>query len=543
MSKIINPVLRGFNPDPSILRVGDDYYIATSTFEWFPGVQIHHSKDLCNWQLLTHPLTRKSQLDMIGDPDSGGIWAPCLTYSDGEFYLIFTDVKSHLGTFRDNHNYLVTAPDIHGPWSEPVYLNSSGFDPSLFHAADGRKWLLNMLRDYRQGHNAFAGIVLQEYSVAEQRLIGPVYNIFRGTELGFTEGPHLYEHDGYSYLVVAEGGTRSGHAVTVARSKEIFGPYEVDPNGPMLTSSGKPELELQRAGHASLVETQTNEWYIAHLCGRPLRPSMRCNLGRETALQRVTWTEDGWLRLADGGNSPFVEVMPPDLPSYPFPAQPETDDFDGDRINISFSTLREPLSEDWASTKARSGFLRLRGRESLNSLHHQSMVARRQQSFRVEAETVVEFSPESFQQLAGLTYYYNTKNYDYLWMSHDEKIGKCLGVMHSDHGKYEELLGELVSVEGWDRVYLKAKLDYEKLQFYYSPDGETWTSIGGVLDASKISDENVEFVTAGYKMDQGFTGAFIGVCVQDLAGQTKYADFDYFTYRELDNAREHRSFR
>src|SRR5690625_5211691 len=136
MSKIVNPILKGFNPDPSIIRVEDDYYIATSTFEWFPGVQIHHSKDLKNWQLLTHPLNRKSQLNMLGNPDSGGVWAPCLSYSEGIFYLVYTDVKSHMGAFKDTPNYLVTAENIMGPWSDPIYLNSSGFDPSLFHRSE-----------------------------------------------------------------------------------------------------------------------------------------------------------------------------------------------------------------------------------------------------------------------------------------------------------------------------------------------------------------------------------------------------------------------
>src|SRR4051812_3174109 len=171
--EIQNPILRGFNPDPSIVRVGDDFYIATSTFEWFPGVQIHHSRDLVNWRLLTHPLTRLSQLDLRGDAISGGIWAPDLSYADGKFWLIYTDVKNWLGAFKDTHNYLVTASDINGPWSDPIYLNSSGFDPSLFHDQDGRKWLVNELHDYRKNHNRFAGIVLQEYSVEEQKLVGP----------------------------------------------------------------------------------------------------------------------------------------------------------------------------------------------------------------------------------------------------------------------------------------------------------------------------------------------------------------------------------
>src|SRR6476620_4261138 len=206
-STIRNPILRGFNPDPSIVRVGDDYYIANSTFEWFPGVQIHHSKDLVNWQLLTHPLTRTSQLDMLGNPSSGGIWAPDLSYADGLFWLIYTDVKSWHGAFKDTHNYLVTAPAITGPWSDPVYLNSSGFDPSLFHDDDGRKWLVNMQWDYRKGTNSFSGILLQQYSVAERKLVGPAKNIFKGTPLRLTEAPHLYRRGGYYYLLTAEGGT------------------------------------------------------------------------------------------------------------------------------------------------------------------------------------------------------------------------------------------------------------------------------------------------------------------------------------------------
>jgi xylan 1,4-beta-xylosidase len=187
MKKIRNPVLPGFNPDPSILRVNDDYYIATSTFEWFPGVQIHHSKDLVHWRLLTHPVTRTSQLDMRGNISSSGVWAPCLSYRDGMFYLIYSNVRSYKGPFKDVYNYLITAKNIEGPWSEPIFLNSSGFDPSLFHDTDGKKWLVNMLWDHRKlklvepnhddGANedehasiqgCFAGILIQEYDLSAQ---------------------------------------------------------------------------------------------------------------------------------------------------------------------------------------------------------------------------------------------------------------------------------------------------------------------------------------------------------------------------------------
>jgi xylan 1,4-beta-xylosidase len=535
---IVNPILRGFNPDPSILRVGDDYYIATSTFEWFPGVQIHHSRDLRHWRLLTHPLVRKSQLDMIGNPNSGGIWAPCLSYSNGTYYLVYTDVKSHIGPFKDTHNYLVTASDICGPWSEPVYLNSSGFDPSLFHDGDGRKWLLNMVWDHRKGRNRFGGILMQEYDEKAKKLVGPVHNIFRGTSLGLTEGPHLYRRGDYYYLLTAEGGTRWNHAVTVARSKSIFGPYEVDPENPMLTSRHNPDLPLQRAGHADLVETQTGEWYMVHLCGRPLAATRTCNLGRETAIQKVEWTADGWLRLAGGGNEPLLEVEAPSgLPVHVFDESPHgtgVDHFDDASLNIHLNTLREPPDESWLSLRERPGYLRLRGRESFSSAHGQSLVARRQQSFVAEAETVVAFEPETHQQMAGLVYYYNARNWYYLRISRDEELGKTLAILTCDRGEYDEPLEQEVCVEGWPQVYLKLKLHYERAQFYYSADGKSWTAIGPMLDAGRMSDENAEAKRDGVLLDQGFTGAFIGLCVQDLSGTRKHADFDYLAYREDD---------
>lgn len=527
MITIKNPILRGFNPDPSILRVGEDYYIATSTFQWFPGVQIHHSRDLVNWRLLTHPLSRVSQLDLRGDPNSAGIWAPCLSYHDGLFYLIYTDVKSLDWVYNDTHNYLVTAPDITGPWSEPIYLNSSGFDPSLFHDDDGRKWLLNMQWDFRPDHNVFAGILLQEYSPAEQKLVGPVRKIFSGTQLGVTEAPHLYKHNGYYYLMTAEGGTVYEHAITMARSKNIEGPYEIDPLNPILTSVTDRELVLQKAGHGSLVETQTGEWYLAHLCGRPLKPQWACNLGRETALQKCYWSQDGWLRLVQGTNTPLVEVEGPDLPLYPFEPEPERDDFDSPNLSIHFNSLRVPVDESWLSLKERPGYLRLHGRESLSSWQKQSLIARRQQAFRCEAQTCLEFEPQTFQQMAGLICLYDTLNYFYLCVSYDEKTGKSLRIIDCNRGVYSEPSNPPVSLNGVNRIYLKVTIDYDTLQFYYSPDILNWQQIGPVLAASRLSDEYCATAKGS------FTGTFIGMCAQDLSGRNILADFDYFEYREF----------
>lgn len=526
MTKIHNPILPGFNPDPSILRVGDDYYIATSTFEWFPGVGIHHSKDLINWRLIMHPLTRTSQLDMLGNMPSCGIWAPCLSYSDGLFYLIYTNTRIYYSNFKDCHNYLVTAKDITGPWSEPIYLNSSGFDPSLFHDDDGRKWFLNMYWDHRKDHNPFSGIILQEYDPKQKKLIGPIKNIFKGTDLKLTEGPHIYKLNGYYYLLTAEGGTEYEHAVTMARSKKIDGPYEIDPTNPVLTSRYNPELELQRAGHASIVQTQNNQWYMVHLCGRPLMrdtdPKRRCMLGRETAIQKCFWTDDGWLRI-EGGNTPKVDVDAPGLPEHKFAPEPVRDDFNSDVLNVHFNTPRLPADESWVTLKQRKGFLRLFGRESLASMHKQSLVVRRIQSFKFQAATCLEFEPKTFQQMAGLVLLYDTQNYFYLRVSFDEKLGIHLGILTCDNNTYDEPAKEIPLKQS--RCCLRADLDNGSLQFSYSLDEKTWNKIGPVFDASRLADE--------YCQLGRFTGSFVGICCQDISGSKINADFDYFEYKEL----------
>ena len=286
---IRNPVLAGFHPDPSILRVGDDYYLATSTFEWYPGVRLHHSRDLVHWRPLGGIITERRLLDLRGCGDSNGVWAPDLTYHDGQFHLVYSDVASFASGYWDPQNYLITAPDITGPWSDPVKLHARGFDAALFHDDDGTSWLLAMSADWRPGRDRFGGIEIQQYDRAARRLVGRPRIIFTGTPVGLTEGPHLYRHDGWYWLITAEGGTSWEHQVTVARSRELFGPYEVDPAGPLLTSVGRPDLRLQKAGHGSLVRTQDGEWYLAHLVGRPYSPLGSCVLGRETAIQRVEW--------------------------------------------------------------------------------------------------------------------------------------------------------------------------------------------------------------------------------------------------------------
>jgi xylan 1,4-beta-xylosidase len=532
---IHNPILRGFNPDPSIVRVGDDYYVATSTFEWFPGVQIHHSRDLAHWRLLTRPLTRASQLDLRGDPDSCGVWAPCLTHADGLFHLVYTDVKRYGRTtvggasgasLRDFHNYPVTSPRIDGDWSDPVFLNSSGFDPSLFHDDDGRKYLVNQLWDHRPGRNRFAGIVLQEYAPAERRLVGERRLIFEGTPIGLTEAPHLYKRGGYYHLLTAEGGTGWGHAVTMARARTLTGPYELHPDVHVLTARDRPDAALQRAGHADLVETPSGETFMVYLCGRPLRNRGRCTLGRETAIARMQWGEDGWLRTADGGRIPQLEVPAPELSAHPFPAPAARSDFDGDVLPIDFQWLRTPHPDELFSLGARPGHLRLYGRETIGSLFRQALVARRQQAHCFSASTVVDFEPEHYQQIAGLVCYYGGTKFHYLHVSHDETLGRYLAVMSAlpDSPQGDAFTAKIAIPPG--PVELRVEVDEERMYLGYRQGEGAWRWLPEQLDASILSDE------ASAPGLPNFTGAFVGMACQDLAGTAQPADFDWFVYRE-----------
>lgn len=520
-----NPILRGFNPDPSIVRVGADYYIATSTFEWFPGVQIHHSRNLKDWRLVGRPLSRPTQLDMRGDPDSCGVWAPDISHKDGRFHLIYTDVKRYGRTtvdgakgtsLRDFHNYWIWSDRIDGEWSDPVHLNSSGFDPALFHDDDGRSWLLNMLWDHRPDRQRFAGIVAQEMDLASGRLIGDRRTIFEGTALGFTEGPHLYKRDGWYHLLVAEGGTGRGHAVVMARSRSLFGPYAVHPDGPVLTARDNPELPLQRLGHGDLVETAEGQTWIAYLCGRPLPASDRCVLGRETAIRPMRWDDDGWLRSAAPLADAIVELPVRVLDTFDTPVLPE-----------AFQWLRTPYPEYLFSLIERPGYLRLFGRETIGSHFQQALVARRPQAFRYDVRTLMDFDPEHFQQAAGLICYYNSSKYVFLHVTAGdagERQIQVLSVLPIGEG-LSTLTAPVALPAG--PIELRASVDHERLNFGFRATGAIdWQWLPETFDASLLSDE------ATLPGLPNFTGSFVGMACQDLAGTARPADFAYFHYVE-----------
>ncbi len=544
MIKAKNPVLTGFHADPSILRVGDWYYIANSTFEWYPGVEIHRSRDLVSWESVRSPLGEKRLLDMEGAEASCGIWAPCLSWSDGLFYLIYTNVRSwNSGPWKDTPNYLTTAPSVEGPWSDPVYLDSSGFDPSLFHDDDGRKWLVNMEWDYRKtGSAQFSGILLQEYSPAEKRLVGPIRKIFRGSEIGMVEGPHLYKRNGWYYILAAEGGTTWEHAATVARSRAIEGPYEPHPFNPLISSYGHPETPIQKAGHASWCDTDDGRTYLAYLCGRPLPGTLYCPLGRETGITELVWKDDwpwvkpaGGAALLEGGrvkNWPDETFEPPLITEelkraagpdgiVALPSRTKEYRFTGNAIDGDFKSLRVERDPDRYSLTARPGWLRLVGGQSPVSRYGQTLLAVRQRDFAFEAETKLEIDPVSFQHMAGLTWRYDETNQYLLAVSrNDGERKRTLNAMTMVDKVFTR--GDDIYLPETGPLWLGLTVDGRYGRFRYSLDGVNWVILRPTLDSAVLSDEYGGL---------GFTGAFTGLFCVDTQTLSGGADFEYFLYK------------
>ena len=537
---IHNPVLPGFNPDPCICRRGGDFYLAVSSFEWFPGVPVYHSKDLKHWELYANALTDPHTVDLRGLPSAKGIWAPCLTYcrEDDLFYLVYGIMHSMNARYFDISNYLITARDPAGPWSEPVYLHSMGFDASLFHDDDGRKYLAALEWETREGHEKPGPISIMEYDPVLKKVIGLPRRIWRGaTDRGCIEAPHLTKRNGFYYIMCAEGGTGYYHSVTMGRSRNVFGPYEPDPMGPILTSSPgdfnersdwdhlkpryyNPEVTLQKAGHGSYVDLPGGETYLLFHCSRPFTPELRCTLGRETAIARMRWTKDGWLRTESGSPLPDEWVRESALPETDLQGPPAFDDFDSDTLGFMYYAPRiDPKS--FTDLISRPGWIRLKGQESGASLHQVSILARKLTSLHAAATVKMEFDPVCWQHSAGLILYYDNMNFFYLGKTFSEELGQpMLQLLRLENGKKYEYPGQIVPLAKQGPLWLRFTVEGRDTRFYYSFDGETYFPVGPSLDTSLLSDEYSDYGE--------FTGTFAGITCADRLLHEKSADFDFF---------------
>lgn len=543
----VNPVLRGWHPDPCICKGPDGWhYLVVSTFQWVPGVSLYRSRDLVSWESRGGLLP---DLDLLGVPDSAGIWAPDLTFADGKFWLVYTIARGIDGIFKDVENYLVTAPAIDGPWSRPRLLNVSGFDPALFHEG-GRHYILNPQWDFRplEGHRRFNGLILQEFG--EDGLIGSAQKILDNDDAvnGLREGPHILKHEGLYYLACAEGGTGRRHRIRMARSESLWGPYEVCPEP--LVCAWLSDSRLRKAGHGNLFEGPDGAWYVCHLSSRYLPgteegrgPDGRFGeheagaspLGRETAIQRIVWKE-GWPRLAEGGMAPkgTFEVALPGKDAPSGPAAYET----------SFPPSRDLWREEWLCPRKQGDWLEkteeglvLHGRGSLTSTFGQALLARRVPSFSFEARTRLSAEPAHYGQMAGIACLYDTRAWAAAYVGYDERRScRVLQILADDEGSFSCPLGEAGEILVPDSVRtvgLAARCEKGQIAFLYGFDGEEpvpFMKDGETVTfgLAALSDEHQE----GW----AYTGAMVGIFAADVFDRSFSARFSAFSLHEIEEA-------
>lgn len=509
-----NPVIKGFHPDPSIIRVGDDYYLVNSTFQYFPAIVILHSRDLVHWEIIGHTITENEYLDLTNISDSHGIWAPDISYHNGIFY-IFAILR--LNEPPKNSKYpkrvqLVMKSDKpEGPYSKPTILNVDGIDPSHFIDDDGTHYMV-----------ISPGITLVKLNEdCTEILEGPI-QVWEGTGRRCPEGPHILKKDGYYYAILAEGGTGYGHCVTEARSRNLYGPYEPCPYNPVLKQTD-PKAKIQRAGHGKLVQTQNGDWWMVYLCGRPNQGNYT-TLGRETALGPVQWTPDGWF-IVNNLKGPSEIQIAPDLPEivcekdeYFF------DNFNECELNLNWMFVRNPDNNYWSLTE-RPGYFRICTQNyDLNSIQAKNTLLRREKHHCYTASLKLEFYPLKNGEQAGLTCYYGIRNHVKLFLTYED--GLKIKLVENRNGQVT-CLGETAEIKQ-NIVYLKVIVNRQRRDFYWSPDNKTWYLVGTIRDCTFLSDE-------GVLEGKHHTGTLVGIYANNGgSGRIVNADFDWFKYKAIE---------
>jgi len=513
-----NPILPGAYPDPSICRVGADYYLVTSSFCYYPGIPIFHSRDLVHWRQLGHVLDRPSQLNLDGVECDQGIFAPTIRYHEGVFYVITTNVGQ-------GGNFIVTTKDPHGPWSDPFWLpEAPGIDPSLFFDDDGRLYYTKT-RPNPTGTRYYGDweIWLQELDLEKMRLVGKDYPLWKGAMTGavWPEGPHLYKINGSYYLMISEGGTGRHHALTIAKSTgAVTGPYVGNPANPILTHRhlGR-DYPIVNVGHGDLVHTENGEWWLVALGSRPCGGYYR-NLGRETFLVPVVW-EDGWPVVSPGKGMI--------LPEYPSPQLPICEDigaacnhFEEPSLGLEWIFLRTPREDFW-SLQERPGYLRLKlRRQEITKLGNPSFIGRRQQHHVFTAAMVMEFSPRTEQEEAGVVLFQN-ESFHYRFVVSNRRDDRVIRLIKRAAGE-EEMVGEEIFPP--IQTYLLVQARGQEYSFYYGEHDRGLYPLGGPVDGRILSTD-----LAG-----GFLGVFIGLYAcskEDYGGSYNHVDFNWFEYKGL----------
>ncbi len=574
-----NPILSGFYPDPSICRVGEDYYMATSSFIYFPGIPIFHSRDLVHWEQLGHAIHRREQLDYKSCEASLGLWAPTIRYHDGCFYVINTFVSEGREVRRDN--YIVTAKDPAGPWSDPVFVKGAdGIDSSLFWDEDGRMWYTGNYIESHPQYEGHHGIYLQELDPVTFQFIGERTVIWDGARSAskWIEAPHLYHIHGFYYLIVAEGGTFSNHSVMMARAEKVEGPYEICPRNPIVTHRHLPlTREISVTGHADIVETQNGEWWMVLLAVRPYADSsdsdsndsdacdtgrsasgesdsadgFHFNTGRETFLVPFHWEKDGWPLIDTESGLVHSRERRPALPECILPGvnpmeQTVLDDFDAPCLDLRWNTIQPPATDFW-SLSEHPGFLRLKltketlWKTDLQDRWHTrqpACICRRQQHQSFEMAAKLLFAPAAPEEEAGIVLLQDDR-FSYLLTLGCTDAGKTVLRLAACRDGVHSVLAETALAEEEsalpDRpvrcgLILGSSCRGTAYDFWYAlPDPETGAAEPGrrVMIAKDLPAELLSS-----NVNEGFTGAYVGMYASASGAESdNAAEFDWFLYR------------
>lgn len=490
-----NPVLAGFHPDPSVCRVGDDFYLVTSTFQYFPGLALYHSRDLVNWTPAGHCITREDQTDLSRATSRSGIYAPVIRYDEGTFYVITTNVSG-------GGNFILKATDPQGEWSDPIPVAVPGIDPSLYFE-DGRCYLTYTYSDM---------IHLCEIDPDTGKILSDPVRIWGGTGGRYPEGPHIYRKDGWYYLLISEGGTEYGHMITIARSRTIEGPYSSNPANPILTHVFQPTQTspVQGTGHGDFVQAPDGSWWMVFLAFRTLPGQQHHILGRETFLAPVRWDEGAW-PVVNGNGQVSLEMDCPVLPLCPVPEPESTAGFSGGRPGPEWMFLRNPVEENY-SFSGESVKMKASSACIDDMSVSPSFLARRQESMDFEAS--VDLAGLSGRNAeAGITIYMDVDSHYDVFVRKGRDGKMYAGIRYS--------LGELDHVETTGpvrgQITLRVGGTAESYSFSYSCDGEDFVPLGK-MDTSYLSSE-----TSG-----GFTGVVIGMyCTGEKGARAEFSGFCY----------------
>lgn len=502
--KYQNPIITGFYPDPSICRVGEDYYLVNSTFEFFPGVVISHSRDLVHWKQIGHCISRNSQLKLHeGTMNNTGIFAPTIRFHDGIFYMVVTNVSDHS---EGSGNFYVWTKDPAGEWSDPVFLNTPGIDPSFFFDDDGKAYYMG---------TGNPEIYLREIDFKKGELIGETIKLWAGTGGAYPEGPHLYKKNGWYYLLISEGGTERCHMLTMARSRELKGPYEPCPDNPVMTNRSL-RLPIESVGHADLVEDANGNWWAVCLGTRPFGYPPRHNLGRETMLVPVDWSGE-WPVFGDHGK--VLEEFETDKL---LGAAKETDasensyfdDFSSERLDLGWNYIYNP---DWSLYEKKAKGICLYGNErSLKDPEVIAWIGRRQKHHLSETKVTLEFPCCQEGEEAGLTIFMNNRHHYEAALVCREGRRKLV---------FKRQIGSLEKVEyeqdcDGEKITLKLESDLEFYRFSYLNNDGLW---------DKIGEGEVQYLTT--EVGGHFTGNYIGLYScgngQKCRSGAVFTDFSY----------------